>query len=169
MNGFTLAVWVKAIALPITSSYPCTMVGLISSFESNKAGGLSLTSWYCGSNFLNIVLAILDPYNGKFLYMGDDFPNLNVWVHYVFTLDYVINGDFNTMFKVYKDGSLVSNPVANHFPPWDKPASAEIRDVLVFGRGFVDHNSDHSNVIIDNLQMFGYSVNQNETSKLFNM
>ena len=168
MDGFSLALWIKFLDEP-TIDNPCLAHGIVSSFHSNKASGFSLTSWSCIGNFKHIVLGILDPYDGKFLYKGDTLPNLNIWVHYVFTLDYVPGGNHATMFDVYKNGVIVASPQSNHWPPFDQPASVETRDILVFGRGLVDADADRPKVVIDNVLVFNYSVNAAEVYLLYNM
>ena len=48
-----------------------------------------------------------------------------------FTLDYVVNGNAASMYKVYQNGSLVPSPISNHYTAWDEPASVEVCDILV--------------------------------------
>ncbi len=169
-DGFSLALWIKFLDEP-TLDDPCHAHGIISSFQSNKASGFTLTSWNCipAGSFKHIALGILDPYSGKFLYKGDILPSLNTWAHYVFTLDYVPNGYHATMFNVYKNGVIVTSPLSHHWPPFDQPASAETRDILVFGRGLVDADADRPKVVIDNVLIFNYSVNVAEVDLLYHM
>ncbi len=168
IDGLTVAIWIKFLAEPVYK-VPCVACGIISSFQHNKASGFSLTSWNCSPGFKHISLAILDPYDGKYLYTATPLPTLNTWTHYVFTLDYVTSGNPMSMFKMYQNGVIVVSPLSNHYSVWDKPASIEIRDTLIFGNGFVDYDADHPNVVIDNVLMFNYSLNIAQVDKLYHM
>ncbi len=152
-NGITLGLWFKATEIPTDSK----KYGLVSSFQSGKAGGFSQATWMANKRYIGF--QFIDPYNGKNWYIGEEFPEAGEWHYYVYAFDY--NPGSKPNIRIFKDGIPTANG-AYRFNGGDEPADGGRRDMMVFGNFYVDDIHNRLKGLIDNVILFEQSLMESQ-------
>ncbi len=161
VNGFSLSLWLKYTVYPPN----CDDYGIVSSLHSVEAGGFFLASYTCGGTEMSS--GIVDHINGKYMSINNPAPPLSTWTHYVFVIDYVINGD--PILKMYQNGIFLGLQSKAFWPAGDRVPTNDPKNVLIFGSRYADVEENlHTAADIDEVLLFDYILEQADVTLIFN-